>query len=159
MSNNLPFVSDRFAGYGQPRAFACVLRETDGPELLVFDHPQAGTQIPKGRIEPGESAETAAIRELAEESGLVMEPSRFIGHLREQFQHPESGETVNEDWHIWVFDALPDLPETWTHLDEEEGLEFAYRWVPLDATTSEKVHPYFAAVVDMIRQASESSIS
>ncbi len=159
MSNSLPFVSDRFSGYGQPRAFACVLRGTDRPELLVFDHPHEGAQIPKGRIEPGESAKTAAIRELAEESGLAMDPSRFIGHLRERFSHPESGETVNEDWYIWVFDAPPDLPETWTHRDEEQDLEFAYRWVSLDATTSEKVHPYFAAVVEMVRQTSAPSIS
>lgn len=141
MSNSLPFVSDRFAGYGQPRAFACVLRRTDGPELLVFDHPHEGAQIPKGRIEPGESAKTAAIRELAEESGLAMDPSPVIGRLREQFPHRRVGRPSTRIGTLWVFDAPPDLPETWTHRDEEQDLEFAYRWVSLDATTSETVHP------------------
>ena len=40
------------------KAAACVVRTRDrGPELLVFRHPLAGVQIPKGTIE---SAETAA---------------------------------------------------------------------------------------------------
>lgn len=75
-------MSDRFVGFGEPRAFACVIREgAGGCELLVFDHTDAGTQLPKGRIDPGESAEAAATRELAEESGLELEPSEFIGQI------------------------------------------------------------------------------
>lgn len=43
---------------------------TSGPELLLFHHPNAGTQIPAGTVNPGEDIETAAHREASEESGL-----------------------------------------------------------------------------------------
>lgn len=38
--------------------------------LLVFRHPTAGLQLPAGTVEHGESAELAARREVAEETGL-----------------------------------------------------------------------------------------
>lgn len=41
-----------------------------GPELLVFQHPTAGVQLPAGTVEMGESVEAAVLREVAEETGL-----------------------------------------------------------------------------------------
>ncbi len=32
----------------------------NGPELLLFNHPNAGTQIPAGTVNPGEDIEAAA---------------------------------------------------------------------------------------------------
>jgi ADP-ribose pyrophosphatase YjhB (NUDIX family) len=40
-------------------------------ELLLFEHPYAGIQIPAGTVEPGEAPEAAAIRETQEETGLI----------------------------------------------------------------------------------------
>lgn len=37
--------------------------------------------LPGGRIEPGETAEDAALRELGEEVGLALEPERILGRL------------------------------------------------------------------------------
>jgi 8-oxo-dGTP pyrophosphatase MutT (NUDIX family) len=39
-------------------------------ELLLFNHPDVGVQIPAGTVNPGEDPETAARREAGEESGL-----------------------------------------------------------------------------------------
>jgi 8-oxo-dGTP pyrophosphatase MutT (NUDIX family) len=39
-------------------------------ELLLFNHPYVGVQIPAGTADPGEDPEIAARREAAEESGL-----------------------------------------------------------------------------------------
>jgi 8-oxo-dGTP pyrophosphatase MutT (NUDIX family) len=39
-------------------------------ELLTFEHPHAGTQVPAGTGEVGETPEQAALREAAEETGL-----------------------------------------------------------------------------------------
>ncbi len=150
--NTLPAVGDRFEGYGVPRAFACVIRpNVEGhSELLVFDHPEAGTQIPKGRVDPGESHREAAIRELAEESGLNLEPTSFIAAFEYEFLHPYTGETVQEDGYVWLFDAPPDVDEAWTHEPEEEALPFSYRWIPIDDRTAGDVHPHFAKVIELL---------
>lgn len=51
---------------------AFVTRDSEnGRELLVFRHPNAGVQLPAGTIEPGESAESAVLREVQEETGLT----------------------------------------------------------------------------------------
>jgi 8-oxo-dGTP pyrophosphatase MutT (NUDIX family) len=51
---------------------ALVVREApEGAELLLFQHPHAGIQVPAGTIEPGEEPQAAALREAAEETGLT----------------------------------------------------------------------------------------
>jgi 8-oxo-dGTP pyrophosphatase MutT (NUDIX family) len=51
---------------------AFVIRRTPGgAELLLFEHPYAGIQLPAGTVEEGETAEQAACREAAEETGLA----------------------------------------------------------------------------------------
>jgi 8-oxo-dGTP pyrophosphatase MutT (NUDIX family) len=53
------------------KACPVVVRIIDGMEhLLVFNHPLAGYQRVKGTIELGERPSHAAVRELAEESGI-----------------------------------------------------------------------------------------
>ncbi len=50
---------------------AFILRQrTSSPEVLLFEHPSAGIQVPAGTVEPGEDPESAALREGSEESGL-----------------------------------------------------------------------------------------
>jgi 8-oxo-dGTP pyrophosphatase MutT (NUDIX family) len=50
---------------------AFVTRTVNGRrELLLFQHPSAGIQIPAGTVEPGELPAAAAIRETHEETGL-----------------------------------------------------------------------------------------
>lgn len=43
---------------------------SNGMELLLFEHPNAGIQIPAGTVEEGEPFEQAVLRELMEETGL-----------------------------------------------------------------------------------------
>jgi 8-oxo-dGTP pyrophosphatase MutT (NUDIX family) len=63
-----------------------------GTELLVFNHPGVGVQIPAGTVEPGEKPETSARREAAEETGLV--DLLFIRSLGEQDDPPPQGSVL-----------------------------------------------------------------
>ena len=64
----------------------------EGTELLLFNHPHAGVQIPAGTVNPGEEIETAARREAAEESGL--DNLILLGALGEQDDTPPAGHLV-----------------------------------------------------------------
>ena len=46
-------------------------RAGDETELLLFEHPYAGIQIPAGTVEEGETPQGAALREVSEETGLT----------------------------------------------------------------------------------------
>lgn len=62
---------------------ALITRETPaGRELLVFQHPTAGVQLPAGTIEPGETPQAAVLREVAEETSLTtVEIVRYLGMM------------------------------------------------------------------------------
>jgi A/G-specific adenine glycosylase len=50
-----------------------------GGRVLLVAQPGAGTlALPGGKLEPGESAQAAALRELREETGIVVAPERLI---------------------------------------------------------------------------------
>lgn len=140
------------------KAVACVVRgEPPHEELLVFDHPSAGTQIPKGTMEPGEEVVAAALRELLEESGVSdAEPVRLLGSWTRRLAagRREPGVPARHDWHMVLLRPTRALPETWSHVavgsPEEEGLVFAYRWVPVDAALASRLHPLFAEVAALV---------
>jgi 8-oxo-dGTP pyrophosphatase MutT (NUDIX family) len=116
------------------RVVAYVTRERNGrTELLVFDHrdhPGAGTQVPAGRLDPGEELEEGLRREIAEEAGLtdiriVRELAGFEDHYPSRYE--------NHAFHVALEDEAPD---EWDHVvvgqGDDAGLVFRYRWVPLE---------------------------
>ncbi len=140
------------------KACACVVQRG---RVLVFRHPHtiAGVQLPKGTIEPGEAPVAAVMRELAEESGLMLSATpkliaemKFTGSPNKAF--PERPPT-QQRWFIFRFDAVETLPEHWSHTatgsPEEDGLIFDYFWHPM-ATDFSHAHPHsdrrFATVID-----------
>ncbi|HJV29989.1 MAG TPA: NUDIX domain-containing protein [Gaiellaceae bacterium] len=117
------------------RVLAYVTRERDGrKQLLVFehrDHPAAGTQVPAGRLEPGEELEAALLRELEEESGLASaRVVRKFGSFAPG-KLPHGRAYTNHAFEV----EAPDAPEAWEHVvagnGDDAGLVFLYRWVPL----------------------------
>ena len=116
------------------KVMAYLIRPSDdGTELLVFthrNHPAAGVQVPAGTEEPGEAIEAAAMRELAEESGLRPEQVRLVIKLAEADEPAH-----NQSRHVFAFEPASPLPDRWAHTvrgaGEDAGLVFEFYWVPL----------------------------
>lgn len=72
MSHGKSVESGNVATVFQRSAGGVVYRDaTDGPEVVIIKTAEEGRwQIPKGLIDPGETVEQAALREVREETGL-----------------------------------------------------------------------------------------
>ena len=114
-------------------------------EVLLFEHPLAGTQLVKGTIEPGESASEAAARELAEESGVQAAGAIFdLG----TWEHCPAGQV----WHFREVRVEQDLPETWSHFTKDGGGQtFRFLWHPLYAPAPPGCHPVYVAALAFLR--------
>lgn len=97
-----------------------------GAELLVFDHPLAGTQLPAGTGLPGEDPVTAARRELFEETGVDMVDAGLLLH-----SEPEQ----NRIRHLVLFHLTQAVTaEHWYVVTPDGGgLCWHCRWLPLAA--------------------------
>jgi 8-oxo-dGTP pyrophosphatase MutT (NUDIX family) len=111
------------------RVLAYVTRERDGvKEVLVFDHrddPSAGTQVPAGRLDPGETLEQCLLRELNEEAGIV------DGVVVRELPRPDRPSRY-ENHAFEVRTAGHERADTWDHVvhgdGDDAGLVFRYRW-------------------------------
>ena len=120
------------------KAVPIVLRQVDGrTEILLFDHPLAGTQLVKGSIETGESPEAAAVRELAEESGLTgVRKTIFLGDQK----YPDIG----QHWFFFECRLDQDLSESWEFFTEDDGGHlFRFHWRPIEAKITNPIGPVF----------------
>jgi 8-oxo-dGTP diphosphatase len=101
------------------KAVCYITRDHD---LLVFDHtpeyPTAGTQVPSGGLEPGESPAQAATREAFEETGL--ERLSVPAYLGSRLW--KNGLTT-QIWHFFHLEITPEstlrgttpIPNAWSH--------------------------------------------
>ncbi len=91
VSESRPTDADGFTHSAGGVAF----READtGLEFALVKSHTGNWVLPKGGIEPDETALEAAVREIAEETGLRTEVTEHLGDVRYQFR--ASGETVNK---------------------------------------------------------------
>ena len=82
------------------RIAAALILRTNGDTLLVRKHGATAFMQPGGKIEPGESPETALLRELQEEIGLRLKPADLTPLGR--FEAP----AANEPDHTVVADVF-----------------------------------------------------
>ena len=104
---------------------SCVLCEKDGKILLVkqfrYPYKKELLELPAGKLNPNETPEQTAIRELEEEGGIR------AGRVEKMFDvYPSPGYT---DEIIRIYRAF-DLKETKAKLDEDEFL--AIEWIEKD---------------------------
>ncbi|SBT39371.1 NUDIX hydrolase [Micromonospora auratinigra] len=133
------------------RAVRLVVRDVTD-RLLLFhthdpDHPRLGTwwELPGGGLDPGETYLEAAVRELREETGIVVRPDQVGAaswRRRASFVHRQRRHLQDE---VVVPVRLPgpgpDVDET-ERLDYELEDYFGFRWWPLADLLAERPRCY-----------------
>jgi 8-oxo-dGTP pyrophosphatase MutT (NUDIX family) len=101
----------------------------DGYQVcLVSDGKYWG--LPKGNVEPGESPEQTALREIAEETGLAIESLTVLGELPASeyvYRRRDGGRLIFKRVHHYLVGAPPDAE---LHPDPAEIAEA--EWVSFD---------------------------
>ncbi|SDK32354.1 uridine kinase [Nocardioides sp. YR527] len=111
---------------------AVVFRDGEGRMLTVRKNGTASFMLPGGKLEPGESAAQAAVREVAEELGvrLRVEDLTLLGEF-EAAAANEPGHLVRSTVFTWTGEVTPDAAAEiaelrWATLAEiTEGADFA----------------------------------
>lgn len=123
-----------------------VLREKDNAiEILAFTHPTLYRQLVKGTIETNEEPEIAAVRELAEESGLTATNSPL--YLGQSETLPDGNH-----WYFYLCEVEQQIPDQWSFYTEDDGgLWFQFFWHNLETPLDESWHHLFHEVMSFIR--------
>lgn len=101
--------------------------------------------LPKGHVDPGETAIEAATREVLEETGLVCEPVRELGEVR--YWYRRGGRSVRKSVVFFEFSLKGGSFED--HDDEVESVE----WMPVEQALSKLT---FDGERDMVARAAGS---
>ena len=72
-----------------------VIRDARGRTLLLVNRDTGGFMLPGGALDPGESAAAAVVREVREETGLVVCPSHLMGVVAPWRVHYPNGDRVD----------------------------------------------------------------
>lgn len=83
--------------------------------------------LPKGTPLPGESLEQTAVREVTEETGLLVEIERKVGDIEYWFSRSELGVRFHKRVHLYLM--APVGGDTAHHDHEYDTV----RWFPIDA--------------------------
>lgn len=101
--------------------------DTDPRVVLIFR--RGVWDLPKGKLEEGESIRKCAVREVAEEIGLSHEP-QIVGQLTQtRHEYEREGRHMNKTTH-WFVMSCGDSSEIEFSPQKEEGIE-AVRWISL----------------------------
>lgn len=113
MSDDLPSFAEAAATREIIRKATAVVTRGDGDarDVLVFEHARTGLQLPAGTLEDGETFEQAAIRELAEETGLT--DVRLHGELGYLDEVSPAGNPFHR--HIFHFEPIGPVRERWPY--------------------------------------------
>ena len=93
----------------------------DGTEVLVVHRPKyQDWSLPKGKVDPGETLEQTALREVEEETGVRAKLGRHVGSNEYRDRH---GRSKRVDWYL-----MEPIDGDFTQNDEVDEI----RWIPVN---------------------------
>ncbi len=124
-------------------AVAALIRDEAGRILLQM-RPDGTWSLPAGAIEPGETPARAVVREIEEETGLVVRPVRIAGVVGGTSRRVtyDNGHVV--EYTVTVFDCAIEGGDLIESNEETRALEY----VPVAEAIKRLPFPYPAAVFD-----------
>jgi periplasmic divalent cation tolerance protein len=104
-------------------------RQGRGVEVALI-HTRGRWGLPKGHVEPGESSEQAALREVREETGIEGRVARKLGEIRYSYREKRAGQQeqvkINKRVHFYLLRYLRGDVRDHDHEVDEA------RWFPID---------------------------
>jgi 8-oxo-dGTP diphosphatase len=115
------------------------LGEDGAVEVLVIHRPEySDWTLPKGKLDPGETAAQAAVREVEEETGIK---ARLGAHAGSNEYYDRHGRSKRVDYWLMEPDVVPD---EFTANDEVDEI----RWLPVDDLRDLLTHEHDAELVE-----------
>lgn len=146
------------SGHRPPTAVKVSLYVTHRGRLLVFltpQNPKTLPQVPGGTVEAGEDFETAARRELSEETGLTYTgPIRRLGTGRYHFRYRGFDEMHERHFFHVPLPRNAELPERWTHAEMNSSLGFKpyaldLYWLDIDRAAGDLGYEFAARLPEL----------
>jgi len=103
-------------------------KDSEAEMAIVSVKPKLKWQLPKGIVDPGESPQAAAVREVREEAGVETEPLKLIETIEYWYRSVKYGKPVR--YHKFVHFYLMEY-QRGDVSDHDHEVEEA-RWVSLD---------------------------
>ncbi|GLV14135.1 hypothetical protein Heshes_18190 [Alicyclobacillus hesperidum] len=111
-----------------------------GREVLLIDDAYGQVAFPKGHLEPGETWEEAAVREILEETGVE---ARIVGDIgRIEYRIERNGDPVRKQVRLYLLQAEGDVSPV--HQVEEVNAAYFLPWDEAKARHEERGYPNWA---------------
>jgi 8-oxo-dGTP pyrophosphatase MutT (NUDIX family) len=110
--------------------------EKDKLQVQMIQDRYGKITLPKGKMEPGETVEETALREIMEETGItgrIIEPITLITY---QFVHSKAG-LIDKEVHYYLVEAIGGTIQA--QIEEIRGVEWL---TPLEAWRQQKTAGY-----------------
>ena len=101
-------------------------KETGTPRVLLVHRPSYDDwSFPKGKLDPGESIEEAALREVREETGLDCRITRKFATLRYRYRRRKEGRLRLKAVHYFLMERVRgDIQAAGEEVDRAEWFDF-----------------------------------
>lgn len=99
-----------------------VFRRTDGElNILMIQDRYGKISLAKGKMEPGETVEQTALREIVEETGIQGRIIELLEIIPYQYTNPKVG-TINKEVHYYLVEAVDGALQA--QVEEIRGVEW-----------------------------------